>query len=110
MPRHAVDEPSTKRGLTRDQRAGTSRPLGQLALGAIDLERFDKARSGIEDSVTDAVEALADGEVKQDERVREAVRGALRQRLDLPRSRRPIVEVQITRLSAEALDALEDVA
>ena len=80
------------------------------ALGAVDLERFDKKRSGIEDGVTDAIEALADGEVKQDERVREAVRAALRQNLDLPRSRRPIVEVQITRLSAESLEALEEVA
>lgn len=97
-------------GLVLDRFGSVLAPPQVTALGAIDLERFDKARSGIEDSVTDAVEALADGEVKQDERVREAVRGALRQRLDLPRSRRPIVEVQITRLSAEALDALEDVA
>lgn len=80
------------------------------ALGAVDLDRFDKRRSAIEESVTDAIEALADGEVRQDDRVRDAVRGALRQSLDLPRSRRPIVEVQITRLSAESLEALEEVA
>ena len=32
----------------------------------------------------------------------------LRQALSLPRSKRPIVEVQITRLSAQSLDSLED--
>jgi hypothetical protein len=41
--------------------------------------------------------------------VREAVRGAIRQALDLPRQRRPIVEVQITRLGADALAAFEPV-
>ena len=45
--------------------------------------------------------------MKDDERVREAVRGAVRQALDLPRQRRPIVEVQITRLGADALAAFE---
>ena len=45
--------------------------------------------------------------MKDDERVREAVRVAVRQALDLPRHRRPIVEVQITRLSADTLAAFE---
>jgi len=36
------------------------------------------------------------------------VRNALRQALDLPRHRRPIVEVQITRLNADMLAALEE--
>ena len=42
-----------------------------------------------------------------DERVRDAVRAAIRQALDLPRQRRPIVEVQITRLGADTLAAFE---
>jgi ribonuclease J len=78
------------------------------ALGAVELERFDRRRAEISEAVADAVEDLADREARSDDRVREAVRGAVRQALDLPRSRRPIVEVQITRLSAETLDALED--
>jgi hypothetical protein len=36
------------------------------------------------------------------------VRSAVRQTLELSRARRPIVEVQITRLTSESLDALED--
>jgi hypothetical protein len=39
--------------------------------------------------------------------VREAARLAVRQALDLPRHRRPIVEVQITRLGPDVLTALE---
>ena len=41
------------------------------------------------------------------ERVRDAVRGAIRIALDLPRQRRPIVEVQITRLGADTLATFE---
>ena len=77
------------------------------ALGAFELERFAELRSRTVEAVTDAVEDLNDSAVKDDERVREAVRVAVRQALDLPRHRRPIVEVQITRLSADTLAAFE---
>ena len=77
------------------------------ALGAFELERFAELRSRTIETVTDAVEDLSDSAVKDDERVREAVRVAVRQALDLPRHRRPIVEVQITRLSADTLAAFE---
>ena len=76
-------------------------------LGAFELERFAELRSRTIETVTDAVEDLSDSAVKDDERVREAVRVAVRQALDLPRHRRPIVEVQITRLSADTLAAFE---
>ena len=76
-------------------------------LGAFELERFAELRSRTIETVTDAVEDLNDSAVKDDERVREAVRVAVRQALDLPRHRRPIVEVQITRLSADTLAAFE---
>jgi ribonuclease J len=77
-------------------------------VGAVDRERFDQQRSQLEEGIVDAVEKLDDDEAEDDERVRETVKNALRQGLDLARQRRPIVEVQITRLTAEALDALED--
>ena len=76
-------------------------------LGAFELERFAELRSRTIETVTDAVEDLSDSAVKDDERVREAVRVAVRQALDLPRHRRPIVEVQITRLGADTLAAFE---
>jgi ribonuclease J len=46
--------------------------------------------------------------VLEDERLETVVQAAVRQGLDLPRQRRPLIEVQITRLSAETLDGLED--
>ena len=77
------------------------------AVGAVELERFGERRAGVCDAITEAVEDLSDRDVKDDERVRETVRAALRVALDLPRQRRPIVEVQITRLGAEVLAAFE---
>jgi ribonuclease J len=41
-----------------------------------------------------------------DERVREVVRGATRRALRLARQKRPIIEVQVTRLAQETLDGL----
>jgi ribonuclease J len=95
-------------GLVLDRFGSVLAPPQVTPLGAVDLERFERRRDDIEDAVTDAVESLGDSDARDDERVREAARGALRQALDLPRHRRPIVEVQITRLSPETLDALED--
>jgi ribonuclease J len=77
-------------------------------VGAIDDERFGQRREALEEGMIDALEALKDMDAEDDERVREAARSAVRHGLDLPRHRRPIVEVQITRLSAETLEALED--
>ena len=55
-------------------------------------------------------EDLDDDAVMDDERIRQAVRTALRQALKLVRERRPIIEVQITRLGREALQGLLDEA
>lgn len=77
-------------------------------IGAIDLSSFDDVEKAAAELITDAVEDLADREVMDDERVEQVVRTALRQALGLPRNKRPIVEVQITRLSAQSLDSLED--
>jgi ribonuclease J len=78
------------------------------ALGAVEIERFGELRAEIADSIVEAVETLSDDAARHDERVREAARAAVRQALDLPRHRRPIVEVQVTRLSAATLAALEE--
>ncbi len=73
------------------------------AHGLVESERFGQFRSRVVEQIMDAVEELGDDEVEEDERVREATRFALRQALDLPRFRRPLVEIQILRLSSEAL-------
>lgn len=78
-------------------------------LGATDLVRGERG-GRLEDRITDAIEALDDGAAEDDERVRDVVRGAVRLGLELPRERRPLIEVQITRLTPEVMDQLEDSA
>lgn len=77
-------------------------------LGVVDGERFERLRGKIEESVTRAVEQLDDRLVMEDGRVADAVRTAVRQGLDLSRERRPLIEVQITRLTQDVLDQLEE--
>ncbi len=77
-------------------------------LGALEPERFDPLAEELADAITRAVEALEDEAVMDDERVREAVRITTRQFLGLPRQKRPLIDVRITRLTPEVLAALED--
>jgi ribonuclease J len=76
-------------------------------LGAGDHAPQSAGRDVI-DAVVAAVEALSDDDAAQDERVKDAVRTAVRQAFVLPRDRRPIIEVQVSRLDNRTLDALED--
>ncbi len=73
------------------------------AHGLVDAERLAQLRPRVIERVMDLVEELDDDEVFEDERVREVARAALRQALELPRYRRPLVEIQLLRLSSEAL-------
>ena len=94
--------------LVLDEQGSVLAPPQLSALGAFELERFGELRGEVREAITDAIEDLSDHAVREDEKVREVARSAVRQALDLPRHRRPIVEVQITRLSMETLAALED--
>ncbi len=94
-------------GLVLDDQGSVLAAPQLTAVGALELERFGELRAGVCDAITDTVEDLSDRDVKDDEKVREVVRGAVRMALDLPRHRRPIVEVQITRLGADVLAAFE---
>jgi ribonuclease J len=94
-------------GLVLDDHGSVLAPPQLTPVGAVELERFGEARERVAEAVTDAIEDLSDAAVRDDERIREATRGAVRQALDLPRQRRPIVEVQITRLGADVLSAFE---
>jgi ribonuclease J len=76
--------------------------------GATDGRSAPEVPSAAIDAVEDEIEALEDREAGDDDRVREAVRTGVRRGLRLPRDRRPIVEVQVTRLTAEALAQLEE--
>ncbi len=93
-------------GVVLDQ-AGSLLATPQLsAFGAVDLERdvglADRVRADIED----AIEDLDDADAADDERVRDTARAAVRRSFSLIRHRRPIIEVQITRLDPRALDGL----
>ncbi len=76
--------------------------------GAVPAERFDPRLEELSDAVVRAIEALEDRAVLEDEKVREAARIAVRQTLGLPRQKRPIVDVAITRVTPEVLAALEE--
>jgi ribonuclease J len=75
-------------------------------VGTIDLEATEGGANGAVRMVEDAVEELDDEDALDDERIRIAVRGTLRRGLGLARDRRPIIEVQITRLGKDALAQL----
>jgi ribonuclease J len=78
--------------------------------GAVDLEREPGLHDAVLVEIEDAIEDLDDAAVLDDERVRQAVRAAVRRALRLVRDKRPIIEVQITRLGREALEGLLDEA
>ena len=79
-------------------------------VGAVDLEREPGLHDAVLDEIEDAIEELDDDAVLDDERIRHAVRAAVRRALRLVREKRPIIEVQITRLDREALEGLLDQA
>lgn len=95
-------------GLVLDEAGSVLAEPQMTALGALEIEQFDERRKEIVDEIVDGLEGLSDVHARDDERAREATRAAVRQTLDLPRHRRPIVEVQVTRIGSETMAALED--
>ena len=86
---------------------GTLLAAPQLSeFGAVDLERETGLRSAVLAEIEDAVEDLGDDDALDDERIRTAARAAVRRAFKLVRAKRPIIEVQITRLGREALEGL----
>ncbi len=78
------------------------------AFGAVDLEREEGQKEGVLAAIEDAIEDLDDDDALDDERIRAAVRTAVRRAVRLVREKRPIIEVQITRLDREVLESLVD--
>ena len=74
--------------------------------GAADLAREPGLDQAVLGEIEDAIEDLDDEAVLDDERIRQAARSAVRRALRLVREKRPIIEVQITRLGRDALDGL----
>ncbi|HSA79523.1 MAG TPA: ribonuclease J, partial [Geminicoccaceae bacterium] len=97
-------------GLVLD-RYGTLLASPQLsAFGAVDLGRESGLRETVQIAIEDAVEELDDEAALDDEQIRTSVRIAVRRAFKLVRERRPIIEVQITRLDRAVLDGLLDEA
>jgi ribonuclease J len=74
--------------------------------GAADLAREPGLDQAVLGEIEDAIEDLDDEAVLDDERIRQAARSAVRRALRLVREKRPIIEVQITRLGRDALEGL----
>jgi ribonuclease J len=97
-------------GLVLD-RYGTLLAAPQLsAFGAGGLDREPQLRATVQEAIEDAVEELEDEAALDDEVIRTSVRAAVRRAFRLVRERRPIIEVQITRLGREALADILDEA
>ncbi len=97
-------------GLVLD-RYGTLLATPRLStFGAVDLEREPDLATSVQNAIEDAVEALEDDAALDDEQIRVAVRVAVRRAFKLVREKRPIIEIQITRLDREALEGLYDEA
>ncbi len=90
---------------------GTLLSVPQLStFGAVDLEREPDLGATVQSAIEDAVEALDDNAALDDEQIRAAVRVAVRRAFKLVREKRPIIEIQITRLDRAALEGLYDEA
>ncbi|MGH6904050.1 MAG: ribonuclease J [Geminicoccaceae bacterium] len=74
--------------------------------GAADLAREPGLDQAVLGEIEDAIEDLDDEAVLDDERIRQAARSAVRRALRLVREKRPIIDVQITRLGRDALEGL----
>ena len=73
-------------------------------IGAVELESFEQNKDRAADRLSDAIEELSDMDILDDDRIEQAIRTALRQALGLPRTKRPIVELQIIRLAPDAIE------
>jgi ribonuclease J len=79
-------------------------------VGAVDVDRGLLQKETVIGQIEDLIEGLDDDAVLDDDRVREAVRTAVRRSFKLIRDKRPIIEVQITRLGQDALSGLAEEA
>ncbi len=83
----------------------------QLAsVGTIELDDDPHAQQRLIDGLVEEIERLTDRDAEDDARIEERLRSAVRRLLGLSRERRPVIQIQITRLSPEMLAQLEDVS
>ncbi|MEM9624845.1 MAG: ribonuclease J [Pseudomonadota bacterium] len=78
------------------------------SFGAVDLGADGELSEGVLAEVENAIEDLPDDDALDDARIRDTVRAAVRRACSLMRQKRPIIEVQITRLEPSVLEAMID--
>jgi ribonuclease J len=108
MRRRLMNHGTVLVGLVLDSYGGLLASPQLSTFGAADLEREPGLSDAVLGEIEDAIEDLEDEAALDDERIRQAARSAIRRALRLVRDRRPIIEIQITRLGREALDGLLD--
>ncbi|MEZ5826118.1 MAG: ribonuclease J [Geminicoccaceae bacterium] len=74
-------------------------------VGAVELDTFSDIAEETAERIGDAIEAMSDADILDDDRVEHTVRTGLRQAMGLPKFKRPIIDVQIIRLQPDALEA-----
>lgn len=70
-------------------------------LGAIDIDRLDETRDELVEAIADALDDMSDNDVLDDDKVTQTARRVVRTTFELSRQRRPIIEVQISRVDTQ---------
>ncbi|MFW5679170.1 MAG: ribonuclease J [Pseudomonadota bacterium] len=96
--------------LVLDSYGSVLAPPKVTSVGSVELEDRSETLQDLADALVDEMERLGDREIEDDARVEERVRTTIRRHLALSRDRRPVIQVQIVRLSPEMLAQLEDAA
>ena len=96
--------------LVLDHAGSVLAPPQVASVGSVELDEDAEARRRLADALVSEIEGLDDHEVETDARIEERLRTAVRRLLGLSRERRPVIQVQITRLSPEMLAQLEEVS
>jgi ribonuclease J len=96
--------------LVLDHAGSVLAPPQVASVGSIELDDDAEARRRLADALVEEIEGLDDHEVETNAKIEDRLRTAVRRLLGLARERRPVIQVQITRLSPDMLAQLEDVS
>jgi len=94
--------------LVLDHAGSVLAPPQVASVGSVELDDDAEARRRIADALVEEIEGLDDHEVETDAKIEDRLRTGVRRLLGLSRERRPVIQVQITRLSPDMLAQLED--
>lgn len=96
--------------LVLDRAGSVLAPPVVTSVGTVDVGDDEDEHQQMIQAVIEEIDRLDDRDVGDDGRIGDVVRAAVRRNLRLSRERRPVIQVQITRISQEMLEQLEEVA